>query len=187
MHETTIPYINSGNIDNIIREFIVEVMNKYGNNIELNMLIVGGSALAIKYGYRGTVDIDSDIRCGKSIKQCILNVASKLNIPKDCINEDFCKSNSYSRRLWDTAILIKKVNNVNVYVVSDLDQLCMKITSGRVKDKTDIMFLCDALVKSNVRFYMVEKRLEELYLGTVKIKRDALKLARSFFKKNKML
>ena len=139
MHETTIPYIGKDNIQTFINEFINEVMMVNGINTELNMLIVGGLALDIKYGYRSTVDIDSEIRTRANIASCIKNVSQRLGIPKDFINEDFMKSHSYSRHLWDMAVLVYRVNSTSIYVVSDIDQLCMKIVSGRTKDINDIL------------------------------------------------
>ena len=68
MHKTTVPYIYKDNIKWLVNEFLKEFDVKYPN-VSLKMLIVGGSALAIKYGIRGTVDIDADIKNRKGYKE----------------------------------------------------------------------------------------------------------------------
>lgn len=170
MHQTDIPYIDKNNIGKFINSFISEVANKYGPTLELKMLIVGGSALAIKYGFRVTVDIDTDIKCNHSVKGSINKTAEKLGIPNDFINEDFTTSDSYSRKLWDNAILLKQYNaNISIYVVSDLDQLCMKIVSARIKDDADIRMLTEKVRANGVKYGQLENRLKELYKGKVAV------------------
>lgn len=58
MHKTDIPYINKSNAEMFVAEFLKDFKYKFPN-VELKMLIVGGSALAIKHNLRGTVDIDA--------------------------------------------------------------------------------------------------------------------------------
>lgn len=47
-HITEIPYINNQNIDYLIRCLSDSVQIKHGNIENFNILIVGGSALALK-------------------------------------------------------------------------------------------------------------------------------------------
>lgn len=170
MHQTDIPYIDKNNIGKFINSFISEVANKYGPTLELKMLIVGGSALAIKYGFRATVDIDADIKCSHSVKGSINKAAEKLGVPSDFINEDFTTSDSYSRKLWDNAILLKQYNtDISIYVVSDVDQLCMKIVSARIKDDADIRMLTEKVRANGVKYTHIEERLKELYKGKVAV------------------
>lgn len=100
MHKTDIPYINNSNIVALIAQLYVELYNKYGESLpEIRVLVVGGSALALKYAFRSTVDIDADIRFSGEITSSINRVAVNNNIPNDWINQDFMKSESYSRRI----------------------------------------------------------------------------------------
>lgn len=85
-HITEIPYINNQNIDYLIRCLSDSVQIKYGNIENFNILIVGGSALALKYAYRSTVDIDADINFRSEISSCIDSIAVSNSIPKDWIN-----------------------------------------------------------------------------------------------------
>lgn len=175
MHEVSIPYIDTKNIGYLINGFITEITNKYGPTLELNMLIAGGSAIVIKHKFRSTVDIDTDIKCNHAVKGSINKAAEKLGVPSDFMNEDFTKSNSYSRKLWDNAIHIKSYGrNINIYVVDDIDQLCMKIVSGRPKDDADIRMLTEKLKERGVKAVLVNNRLNELYGGRVSFSRKAL-------------
>ena len=83
------------------------------------------------------------------------------------MNSDVIKSYSYSRRLWDNSIFYSKICNVNIYVVCDLDQLCMKATAFRQKDKKDINYLIKVLKYSGFTFDMFLNRYDYLYVGTV--------------------
>lgn len=187
MHETDIPFIDQYNIDMLITEFLSEVTHRHGEHTELKMLIVGGSALAIKHGFRGTVDIDSEIRCRHPVKDCIESAAEKLGIPKDFINENFMKSSSYSRHLWDNAVIVKQYGNISVYVVSDTDQLCMKMVSARNKDIKDMLLLAEKAVRAGIRFSDVEARIQELYKGTVRINGGLLRRGKAYFRSSSML
>lgn len=132
-HLTNVPYINNLNIDYLVNCLNNELLYRYGSNLSsFDILIVGGAALALKYAYRSTVDIDADIRFQHELTSSINQVAMKNNIPIDWINQEFMKSTSYSRNLWKNAIYYKSFGFINVYVVCDLDQLCMKAVSGRV-------------------------------------------------------
>ena len=53
---------------------------------QVSVLIVGGSALALKYNCRGTVDIDADISYSGAISNSIRQVANLCNIPIDWLN-----------------------------------------------------------------------------------------------------
>lgn len=182
MHQTNIPYIDKSNIEQFISSFISEVTNKYGSTLELKMLIVGGSAIAIKHGFRSTVDIDTDIKCNHSVKGSIKRTAERLGIPSDFINEDFTASDSYSRKLWDNAILLRRYNaNISIYVVNDIDQLCTKIVSARVKDNVDIRKLSEIVCRQGYTFSDIENRLSELYGGNVEIKKVYINAVRRYF------
>lgn len=67
-HVTNIPYISNSNIMLYLDKLAEVLNNKYGqHNINYNVLITGGSALALKYNFRATVDIDADITLGREL------------------------------------------------------------------------------------------------------------------------
>lgn len=62
-HLTNIPYMAKEQIEQYLDTFIRVLYEEYGNNLPyIQVLIMGGSALGLKYNYRLTVDIDADVR-----------------------------------------------------------------------------------------------------------------------------
>lgn len=187
-HITETPYISNQNIDYLIMCLSNAIQIKYGSNIEnFDILIVGGSALALKYAYRSTVDIDADIKFRNEITSCINSIALSNNIPKDWINQDFTKSPSYSRRIWSNALYYKTIGIINVFVVSDIDQLCMKLVAGRTKDAIDAIYLSEKLIASGVVFSTVEFEYKYLYGDYIKPNQRLLSRVKKLFKRAGML
>lgn len=64
-HLTDIPYISGSNLMSFLTVFAEELYNYYKGNLPVvDILVVGGGAMAIKHSFRSTVDIDADIRFG---------------------------------------------------------------------------------------------------------------------------
>lgn len=134
-HLTDIPYIGQFNIDKLLSDLNSAMVRQYGDTLDsFSMLIVGGAALAVKYDFRMTVDIDADIRFSRKLQDAIDMVAEYEHIPTDWFNYGFMNTNSYSKRLWNNALPYKVFGFISVYIVNDLDQLCMKSTTSRDKD-----------------------------------------------------
>lgn len=64
-------------------------------------------------------------------------------------------------------------NILNVYVVSDLDQLCMKATAWRRKDISDVKFLVSKLKQGGYTYENFLRQFEYLYRGKVIMKPSA--------------
>lgn len=182
-HLTNNPYINKDNMLIFLDKLAEKLMDRYRNTVgTIKILIVGGSALALKYNFRATVDIDTDIKFNHSLKGSIDNVAKYYNIPTDWINQDFCKSNSYSRKLWDNAIPVSVLRGfMEIYIVCDLDQLCMKVASGRPKDRKDIVFLTVKTMQSGFNYDSFVDRYKYLYLDRVTPNKSALGIVKNMF------
>lgn len=87
-HLTTNKYLNDKNIMLYLNDFAEYMKNRY-NNVSIPILIVGGSAIALKGGYRNaTVDIDSYIKFHGNFSDAINYVASKYDIFPDWLNQD---------------------------------------------------------------------------------------------------
>lgn len=176
MHKTTIPYLYGDNIlhylDLFARYLLEDAIGLYGC---VNVLVVGGSALALKYGCRGTVDIDADISFAGNISKSIRRVAKSCRIPSDWLNQDFIKSPSFSNHLEDDALLMCQLQGyLNVYTVSDLTQLCMKLVSWRPKDLDDVRYLITVCFKQGYRYFHVEQKFMYLYGSLTKAKKGSL-------------
>lgn len=164
------------------------LVQNYSNTLSsFDILVVGGSALALKYNYRSTVDIDADIDFMRNITSSIQTVAKLRNIPTDWLNQDFVKAPSYSRRLRNKAVFYRQIGYINVYVVCNLDQLCMKMVSGRRKDFDDAEFLAEKVMLQNLHFSAVVENLKFLYGGTVEPDKKLTKRIQKLFKRRNML
>lgn len=188
-HKTNIPYISSSNMLLYLDKLAEVLNNRYGQScISYNVLITGGSALALKYNFRATVDIDADITFSREINSSIKEVARIFNLYDDWINQDVVKSESYSRRLWNDCRFVNTLRgSMNIYVVSDLSQLCMKINAGRDKDRNDALFLAQACINSGIRFRDVIDRYKFLYGKSVKQNRRVYGVIKRKFMLNGML
>lgn len=184
-HFTTVKYLNKDNMMVYLDSFARYMLNLYGNNISIPILIVGGSAIALKGGYRdSTVDIDSYIKFGGNVSNAIKQVALDYNIYPDWLNQDFAYSESYSRRLEDNAIYYTTLQGIlHIYLVSDLDQLCMKAVAYRKKDIPDIKYLVKVLKINGVGYNDFLDRFNYLYGNTVRLKYNAKVAIEKFFKK----
>lgn len=187
-HLTDVPYISFDNIDYLIGCLNEVLIKKYQAKLQhFKILVVGGSALALKYNYRSTVDIDADIKFQSEITSSIHEVARINNIPTDWINQDFVKSESYSRRLWEHAIPYKTIGFIDVFVVSDLDQLCMKLVSGRAKDKKDALFLSTNVIQQGITFSDLTNEFKFLYGDYIKPNSRFLSAVKRMFKRANLL
>lgn len=76
---------------------------------------------------------------------------------------------------------------MNVYVVSDLSQLCMKINAGRDKDRNDALFLAQVCINSGIRLRDVNDRYKFLYGKSIKQNRRVYGVIRRKFMLSGML
>ena len=149
-HSTNVKWLTGANIQFYLDKFAEEFYRRYQGQVHLSINIFGGSALLLKHPeFRaGTVDIDSFLRAVPDIplKPFIEEFARAYNVPYDWMNEDLCKSSSFSIRLLQRTVVYKVLYNcVELRIVPDADQLCMKAIAGRDKDIKDIRNLAKSL------------------------------------------
>lgn len=138
MHLAESPYLYKENVDIYLNALNECIFRRFGL-VLVNILFVGGSAIITGHNFRYcTEDLDSFIKSDVDISLCIKDVSNMFSIPSDWMNSDFMKTKSYSPRLVDNAIFLKNYGCINLYRISDLDLLCMKLVSFRDKDINDI-------------------------------------------------
>lgn len=152
-HSTSVKWLNPTNVQYYLDKFAEEFYKRYQGKVALSISIYGGSALLLKHpNFRvGTVDIDAYIRTTPDIQlgPFIREFSLAYNIPYDWMNEDLCKSKSFSIRLVPRTFVYKVLYNcVELRFVADSDQLCMKVIAGRSKDRDDVRGLTKALKES---------------------------------------
>lgn len=168
-----------------LNAFANVLKSTYGSNLSINILIVGGSAIALKDGYRNaTVDIDSCIDFPYNISDAIRYVARAYNIYEDWLNQDFMYSESYSNRLFVNAKYYTTLEGIlHIYLVDDLAQLCMKATAYRKKDISDIRYLITILKQRGITYEMFLQRFSFLYGDYVVMKLSAQRGIERLFKR----
>lgn len=100
-----------------------------------------------------------------------------FSIPEDWMNTSFTGSPSFSNNLVNNAEFLTSYGVLDVYKVSDLDLICMKLISFRDKDERDLRgLLKDCFVTQS----MIQDRLVYLYGDNVfyKMKQDAISFVR---------
>lgn len=132
--------INSSNIDKYLYDLYQEIVKINRNStLAVDIYIMGGSAVMINNKFReATIDIDAYIRSTIDIRGPVKEVAKQHNLPNDWLNTNVTVTQSFSKKLLQHFKLYKKIgDNLNVYVLDNLAQVCMKLVSYRV-DSSDI-------------------------------------------------
>ena len=162
-HSVDIPYLFKDNIETYLEYLAKEIKNaEIGKH---KILVVGGAAMALKYhGERSTVDIDICFREQNNLYKCCEKVGKDNNLPEDWINADVMHSDSFSYRLFDNAVFYKNIGDeLEIYVVDDLDLYCMKVVSFRPKDIQDMIRIAPILKENDVNVDVVKSNFERLY------------------------
>lgn len=142
-HKAEYPFLFKENMDTYLESLDKYIYYKYGN-INVNIMISGGSALIIGHTFRNcTFDIDAFVDSRFDIKDLIGRVSLDFNIPDDWLNEDFVKTISFSKNLLVKADFLKAYKCIRLYKVCDLDLICMKIIAFRDKDEADLIGLLE--------------------------------------------
>lgn len=141
-----------------IREALFELskkLNKVYRNQPISICIVGGSALILNHSFRDcTQDVDIIKERMFDVKSCGNEVAEKLNLPYDWINDNVMYSKSYSNKILKYKTSYKKMYNLQIYTVEDICILCMKLIAYRegTHDKEDIenLLRCNNFSKKDI-------------------------------------
>ena len=127
------------NLDMYLKELAKEFRKLNGTSMPAKIILVGEAAILTNYGFREmTTDIDAVIHASSSMKDAIIRVRDKYNLPNGWINTDFVKTSSYSSRLDEFSIYYRTFANVlTVRTISAEYLIAMKLRAGR-KYKHDL-------------------------------------------------
>ena len=111
------------------------------------IVIIGGAAIIANYGFRCmSEDVDSIFYTESFLKDAILSVARKNNLPDNWLNQDFIKTRSYSNKIGKYAKPYKTFSYCITYKIIDREYLiAMKLASFR-KYKNDISDIIGILI-----------------------------------------
>jgi hypothetical protein len=121
------------NLDQYLNALAKEFRRLNGTKMPAEIVLIGGAAVLINYGFRElTNDIDAIIRASSVMKEAINRVGDQYGLPTGWLNMDFSKTASYSGKLEEVSIYYKTFSNIlKVRTVAAEYLVAMKLLSGR--------------------------------------------------------
>lgn len=116
----------------LLSELANKIYKKDPHN-NYSFFIVGGAAMVMYYNCRNTSrDIDVFwFGNEKIIKHSIVEIANKYKLENTWINNDYEKSESFTKLITNNSIFFDRIKNVNFYIIRPELALCMKLTAFR--------------------------------------------------------
>ncbi len=131
------------NLTGYLKELGKEFRKLNGTKIPVEIVLVGGAAILVNYGFREmTYDVDALITSSSVMKEAIHHVGDRLGLPIDWINTDFMQTASFSERLFSVSTYYRTFFNIiTVRTVNAEYLIAMKLMSGRQykNDLSDII------------------------------------------------
>ena len=167
------------NLDGYLKELAKEFRKKNGTRMPAEIILIGGAAILINYGFREmTYDMDAIIKSSGAMKDAINAVGDRLGLPVGWINTDFINTNSYTPRLGEYSKYYKTFANVlQIRTVSAEYLVAMKLMSGR-QYKNDLSDIVGVLIEQEERnepltFEKIQKAIIDLYDSYSRIPEDS--------------
>ena len=163
------------NLDGYLKELSKEFRKMNGSRMPAEIVLIGGAAVLINYGFREmTYDMDAIIQASSSMKDAINNVGDRMGLPNGWLNTDFMKTTSYTPRLIQYSRYYKTFSNVlRVRTVSAEYLIVMKLMAGR-QYKNDLSDVIGILLEEQKKGKKIEldsirRAATELYSGYEKL------------------
>lgn len=127
------------NLDTYLKELAKAFRKQNGTKMPAEIILIGGAAILANYGFRNmTTDVDAIIHATSSMKDAIIYVRDKYNLPNSWLNSDFMRTDSYSPKLVEFSVYYKTFSNIlTVRTISAEYLIAMKLRSAR-KYKNDL-------------------------------------------------
>lgn len=156
------------NIDHYFLLLSKELKKEFGRNAEIELVVVGGAAVLLNYGFRNsTMDIDAIVASHTSIKDAVNRVGDICGLPNGWINSDFQKTKSYSPKLISHSKFYKRYNQILVVRTIAAEYLvAMKLSSLRPYkyDRSDIVGIIQTQDLGNfITKENIDNAVRELY------------------------
>lgn len=154
--------ITKENLDTYLKELGKEFRKLNGKTIPAEIVMIGGAAILVNYGFRDmTTDVDAIIHASSAMKDAINHVGDKHNLPTGWLNADFMLTDSYTSKLNLYSKYYRTFSDVlTVRTVSAEYLIAMKLKAGRPY-KHDLSDIIGILAEH-------EKRGDALSLEAVK-------------------
>ncbi|HJD13607.1 MAG TPA: hypothetical protein IAA03_07465 [Candidatus Ruminococcus avistercoris] len=158
-------------LDTYFKELAKEFRRLNGKSMPAEIVLVGGAAILINYGFRDmTADIDAVIHAASVMKDAINAVGDKFGLPNGWLNADFVHSGSYSPKLDEFSVYYKSFYGVlTVRAIAAEYLIAMKLRSGR-KYKNDLSDVIGILAEhekkgTSITFEKIDSAVRNLYGG----------------------
>ena len=142
-----------------------EILNKFGSEANVKVVIVGGAAIALNYRFReSTMDIDTYIRCTGKLDDIISEIAKTHGLEDDWLNSNVTVTQSYTSNIEMFSPEYKVYSGVlHVHVADSLTLVCMKSVSCRPgsHDLADIDNILNS--EPNITYTDICERFVALY------------------------
>lgn len=155
----------SENIAGFLRDVAKEYRKLGGKNMPAEMILVGGAAVMVNYGFRNlTTDIDALTYAASSFEDAIRTVGAYHDLPAGWLNSDFARTSSYSEKLREVSIYYRSFYHVlTVRTVASEYLIAMKLRSGRPY-KNDFSDIAGILQEEKERGnYISKDRIEAAF------------------------
>lgn len=159
------------NLDNYLKELAKEYRRVAGKNMPAEIVLVGGAAILVNYGFRDmTTDVDAIIHAASSMKEAINRVGDRFGLPNKWINTDFMRTGSYSPKLDEISVYYRTFANVvTVRSIKGEYLIAMKLRAGRKykNDLSDIIGILAAHEQNgeSITLDRINEAVESLYGG----------------------
>jgi len=158
--------IDKSGVDSYLSQLFLELKERDKNStLKVDIFVMGGSAVMMNNNFRdSTCDIDAYVRTTISLKGSIRAVAEKNGLPRDWLNTNITVTQSFSRSLLKYCTLYRSYNSeLNVYIINNLAQICMKLVSFR-EMSTDLGDIRGIVKKEKGLTYdVVMETIEDIY------------------------
>ena len=136
-------FLTKENLDAYLKETAKEYRKLVGKAMPAELILVGGAAVLINYGFRDmTTDADAIIQAASSMKDAANKVGDRNGLPNGWLNADFTRTESYSSKLVEYSVYYKKFYGVlEIRTVTAEYLIAMKLRSGRQykNDLSDVL------------------------------------------------
>lgn len=156
-------------LDQYLKELAREFRKRNGKSVPAEIILIGGAAVVINYGFREmTYDMDVIINGASSMKDAINYVGDKFGLPNGWMNSDFMKTASYTPRIIEFSEYYRTFSNVLTFrTITGEYLVAMKLMSGRQYkyDLSDIIGILWEQEKKGqpLALEQIKKAVEDLY------------------------
>ena len=139
-------------LDHCLKELAKEFRKRNGRRMPAEMILIGGASVLINYGFREmTYNMDAIIHSSGAMKDAIITVGERLELPKGWLNTDFMKTSSYSPKLVRYSRYYKTFSNIlQVRTITAEYLVAMKLMAGRLY-KNDLSDIVGILMEQEAR------------------------------------